>query len=356
MAHEIPGFVDAHAHLVRYAAGAQPPYDWNDPACITAWHRAVAAAGSTPMDEPPEPTPPGDIAVRIEEGLRRAASSGLVEITEAGMRDLGHLDALKTLRERGPLPLRVRVLIASGAADVSRMARLGDPWLEVVGVKFYADGWLGPRTCATAHPFEDRPGDTGLLFLSADELARRAGPFADAGWTVATHAIGDRAIETVLDGYEKVYGDACRQAAPRIEHAQVLRPDLVSRMAAMGVVVCIQPGFAVSDAATASAGLGERMASAYRWSSLLEAGVRVTTGSDFPVERLSPLLGLQHLVTGAPAGGRPVAEALPLSVALDLMTDEGAGTTVLGADPTAVPPESLADVPVLTTRPRGETA
>lgn len=351
MAAEVPGFVDAHCHLVREAAGVPHPYDRGEPASIAAWHRAVASAGSTPMDVPPPAGPGGDVTAAIGRGLERAAAVGLVEVTEAGMVELGHLDALRALRERGPLPLRVRVLLASRVADPARMTRLGDPWLEIVGVKFYADGWVGPRTCALAEPFSDDAGNRGLLFLDADALARRAAPFAEAGWTVATHAIGDRAVEAVLDAYEKVYGGGCRAAAPRIEHAQVIRPDLIERMVELGVVVCIQPSFAVSDAAAARPALGERMEHAYRWSELLAAGIRVISGSDFPVETLSPLAGLQHLVTGAPAGGDPVAETLPIEAALPLMTDASAGTTVLDADPRTVDPHRLAEVRVLATRP-----
>lgn len=303
-----PEFVDHHCHLIHYGAAPPRPYDPAEPEGIAAWHREVAAKGSTPMDEAPE-APPANVETSIAEALTWAASLGLVEITEAGLRDLRHLDALRNLREQGPLPLRVRLLIASGVAERAMPARLGDEWLDVIGVKFYADGWVGPRTCALTHPFDDVPGDRGVLFLSADELARRAAPFAAAGWTIATHAIGDRAMEAVLDAYEHVYGRDCRRAAPRIEHAQVLRPDLVARMMDMGVVACIQPSFAVSDAATAKRALGERMATAYRWSALLDAGVRVITGSDFPIESLDPHVGLRDLTT-----------SLPAEVALGLMT------------------------------------
>src|SRR5918997_5535392 len=258
MTWEGPGFVDAHAHLLRVASGVPAPFDPADKAAVAAWHRRVSERWSTPMDEEEPPVPVDDrLRGSLERALDQARAVGLVEITEAGLRDWGVLEALLALRARGELPVRVRLLIASGIADVKRMARTGDPWLEVVGVKFYADGWLGPRTCAMREPFTDDEGaGTGVLFLTADELASRADPFAEAGWTIATHAIGDRAIEVVLDAYEKVYGSDCPAAAPRVEHAQVLRADLVRRMASLGVVACIQPGFAVADAPEARSALG----------------------------------------------------------------------------------------------------
>jgi predicted amidohydrolase YtcJ len=336
---EGPGFVDHHAHLLRVAAGDVPPYDLGDPESIVAFHRGLSVRGLTPMDViAPVPDQP-DLAKALFNGLKRAHEAGLVQITEAGMTDWAHLDALRVLRDRGDLPVRVRLLVASGLAQGRRLPRVGDEMLEVEGVKFYADGWLGPRTCAVGEPFADKD-DIGILFLDALTLARRAEPFAEQGLTIATHAIGDRAIATVLDAYEMLYGEDCPAASPRIEHAQVLTPVIVERMAELGVTVCIQPGFAHSDLETARAGLGPaRMEHAYRWQALLDAGIPVITGSDHPVETLAPVEGLFRL-----------ADELGLDQALALMTDRAAGTTVLAADPHEA---NLEDLEVLETRCAG---
>ena len=348
---ELPGFVDAHTHLLRVAAGATPPYDLADPASIAKHHRSCGWRGVTPMDEP-YPYTAHDLDGQIGRWLERAAAVGLVEVWEAGLDQWEYLDALQRLRDRGLLPVRVRLLVASGIADVATMHRLGDALLDVVGVKFYADGWLGSRTCALCQPFADEEDNAGILFLDDVTLARRAEPFAEAGWTIATHAIGDRAIEAVLDAYDHVYGADCAAHAPRIEHAQVLAPHLVDRMAAMGVVACIQPGFAVSDAPHVRAALGrDRAALAYQWSALLDAGVRVIGGSDFPIESLAPLDGLQYLVTGAPLDGDQVAPTIELDTALALMTDASCGTTVLDADPREVDPRELHRIQVMEVRP-----
>ena len=354
MTWEGPGFVDHHVHLLRVAAEDWSNYDLSDPASIADWHRSVATKGSTPMDEHAPLGPRQDLAGMLERGLQRAAELGLVEVTEAGMTDWAYLDALVDRRERGVLPIRVRILVASGIADPKRMARLGDPWLEVIGVKLYADGWLGPRTCALCEPYADDPHSNGVLFLDKDALCRRIEPFAEAGWTVATHAIGDRAITEVLDAYEAVWGDDCAAVAPRIEHAQVLSTVLMERLAHLGVVACIQPGFAVSDAAAARAALGaERAEQAYDWNSLLESGARVIAGSDFPIESLSPLEGLARMVTGAGEDGRRVTAPVDMATTLGLMTDAEAGTTVLSEDPYEVDPEQIREIKVMSARPIG---
>ena len=346
MTYEGPGFVDHHTHLLRVSHPSTPSRSYES---ITAFHRSVLERWSTPMDELDKPLEVTDqLRGDLERGLAQARQLGLVEITEAGMTDWAYLDALRDLRVRDVLPTRVRILVASGIADPKRMQRTGDPWVEVIGVKLYADGWVGPRTCALCQPFTDEPDNDGVLFLDADALAKRADPYAEAGWTIATHAIGDRAIEACLDAYEKVFGRDCAGAAPRIEHAQVINADLVRRMADLGVVACIQPGFAVTDAESARAGLGDRWDEAYRWDLLLDAGVRVLAGSDFPIESLSPLVGLQRLVTGDFEDGRRAgAPTLPLDTALALMTDASAGVTVLSDDPHSTDEDELVKLEVL---------
>lgn len=352
MTWEGPGFVDHHVHLLRVAAEDWSNYDLTDPASIAAFHRSVASKGSTPMDEHAPLGERQDLPGMLERGLQQAAGLGLVQVTEAGMTDWRYLDALLDRREKGVLPIRVRILVASGVADPKRMSRLGDPWLEVIGVKLYSDGWLGPRTCALCDPYADDPDSDGVLFLDRDTLCRRIEPFAEGGWTVATHAIGDRAITAVLDAYEAVWGDDCAAAAPRIEHAQVLSPTLIQRMAHLGVVACIQPGFGVSDAAAARSALGpERAAYAYNWNSLLDAGARVIAGSDYPIESLSPLEGLARMVSGAGEDGRVVTEPVELGRTLPLMTDATAGTTVLSEDPAEVDPTELRRIEVVEARP-----
>ena len=281
------------------------------------YHRRVFADGSTPMDEPPGEPKAEDLVAALRGGLQKAAGLGLTGISEMGMSDWRHWDALVELRDLdGDLPCAVRVFVASGAVDLPRMREAvarSDDRLALVGVKFYADGWLGPRTCACSQPFADvDPPDDGILFQDADTLARRAAPVAEAGFRLATHAIGDRAIDHVLDAYERVYGgtEGCRAARPRVEHAQVLRPDLIDRMADLGVTACIQPCFATSDAESISLALAGRFPESYRWDLLLDAGVDVIAGSDFPIETLDPVLGLERLATGEFALDRAVAERL----------------------------------------------
>jgi predicted amidohydrolase YtcJ len=358
----VPGFADHHAHLLRTAAGVPfPP----GPAAVRDFHLRVAAEGSTPMDVLDPPLRGPDLPGRLRAALATAAASGLVEITEMGMRSWHYMDALVAAQEAGPLPLRVRVYLASGLAAESGAAEIDarrtdcGPWVRLDGVKFYADGWLGPRTCALCQDFADT-GARGLLFADATSLARRVAPLAASGWRIATHAIGDRAVQAVLDAYDLAWdGDrvALAAAAPRIEHASVLSGDLIARMASGGVTACIQPSFAVTDAGLLESALGPlRSESAYPYAAMVGAGVRMIAGSDYPIEVLEPLVGLARLTggrsdragfaTSRSAAGRA---CLPVAAAFASMTDPAAGETLLTADPRTASPEEIDSIEVIET-------
>jgi predicted amidohydrolase YtcJ len=369
---EIAGFVDQHTHLLKDAGGVGFPWQGGT---VRAFHERVARDGSTPMDvgEPPpgEPSPgepsPGEqpataLSDRLYQALAGAAETGLVEITEMGMRNWWYLDALDSLQQAGPLPVRVRVYLASGLAEQAGTAELSarraavGPWLRLDGIKFYADGWLVPRTCALCADFADE-GSVGILFADAATLARRAAPFAERDWRIATHAIGDRGIEAVLDAYELIWGrdrTAIAAAAPRIEHGSIQSAELAARCAELGVGVCIQPSFPVTDAAQVPAALGtEREQQAYPWAELARAGVSLLIGTDYPIEVIEPLVGLARLVNGrsdrpgfATEGTAPEHSRLPLDVALALATDQNAGTTRLSADPAAAGPASMDQIQI----------
>lgn len=362
--HEVSGFVDHHAHVLKESSGV--PYPWHG-TTVRAFHEQVRRDGLTPMDVPePAAAPLGELAARLHRGLAGAASVGLVEVTEMGMRQWRYLDALASGYRNEAPPVRLRIYLASGLAEETSgtelAARRGDcgPWVRLEGIKFYADGWLGPRTCAMCRSFNDEDSD-GILFQDSAALARRIEPFAERGWRIATHAIGDRAVETVLDAYELAWGhdlQAVAAAAPRIEHGSVVSDRLADRLAALGVSVCIQPSFPVTDAPQVPVALGaERMATAYPWAGLAARGVRLLLGTDYPIEVIEPLVSLARLVNGrsdrpgfGTAHTAPEHSRLPLDLAVQLATDETAGRTFLSCDPRAVSPAQLDQIEALGTQ------
>jgi hypothetical protein len=188
-------------------------------------------------------------------------------------------------------------------------------------------------------------------------------PFANAGLRIATHAIGDRAVTEVLDAYEYIYGGdpvATSKAGARIEHASLLSPQLIDRIATAGVTLCIQPSFATTDVQHVNRALPPTKARfAYPWRTLLGAGAQMITGSDHPIEALEPLVGLARLANGwsqrpgfQTNGRAPKWSRLNVVDAIRLMTDVSAGVTTVSTNLADASPEDIDDIEVLHCEPR----
>jgi predicted amidohydrolase YtcJ len=168
-------------------------------------------------------------------------------------------------------------------------------------------------------------------------------------------------VQTVLDAYALVFDrdeTAMAAAAPRVEHASVLSAELIARMASGGIVACIQPSFALTDAAELGPALGpERAGHAYAWTQMAEAGVAMLAGTDYPIEILEPLPSLARLVRGQSrragftSGTAPAQARLAAGTAFAMMTDPAAGQTLLSADPRAVPVTEIDRIEALGTLP-----
>ena len=166
--------------------------------------------------------------------------------------------------------------------------------------------------------YSDRPGHTGLLQNTPDELGAMCRKAATESWQVATHAIGDAGNRTVLDEYAKalplVTGKYTTRKQPRwrIEHAQILAVEDIPRFAELGVIASMQPTHATSDMPWVPARIGQaRLPGAYAWRRFLDAGVPLAFGSDFPVELPYVAHGLYAAITRQDAAGQPPDGWLP---------------------------------------------
>ncbi len=280
------------------------------------------------------PPAPGQARRLLAAATRAAAAAGLTGVGDAGGFGREGIDILRAMAKSGELPIRVYATVGAESKDLDAFLAgppIREGRLTVRAVKVYADGALGSRGAALLADYADDPGNRGLLLTRAAELDRVALACAKAGWQLWTHAIGDRGNRVALDAYEKAL-KAVRPADARfrIEHAQVISPEDVPRFAALSVIASVQPTHATSDMPWAEARVGkDRIRGAYAWRSLLNAGVRLCGGSDFPVERVSPLLGFYAAVSrqdleGKPPGGWYSGEKLSRVEALRLFTADNA--------------------------------
>jgi len=246
------------------------------------------------------------IAVAAEHCLAR----GLTTVTDMGVSQATY-EAYDSLRKRGELAIRSALFLTDDPQLLAAWFERGpevDPErrLLVRGIKLYADGALGSRGAALIEPYSDDPGNNGLLITGSDhigEVCRRA---LETGFQVGTHAIGDRGALVTLDAIERCFGKPRPEARFRVEHAQVMRLADIERMTRLGVIASMQPTHATSDMPWAEDRVGpQRILGAYAWRKMLDAGGRLTLGSDFPVELVDPRLGLYSAVSRQDREGQP---------------------------------------------------
>ena len=163
------GFVDHHARLLQTSVGRGLHVD-----DITAWHHLVLDRWSTPLDEPVEPLPLHDgTRGAIERGLHRAREVGVVELTEAGMDDWNYLEALLQLRARlGELPVRVRILVASGIADPKRKNISLEPDGRTLRVPASCKGDAARLSAGPGHRRPGPASQSGLSLVSRSHWRR----------------------------------------------------------------------------------------------------------------------------------------------------------------------------------------
>jgi len=125
-------------------------------------------------------------------------------------------------------------------------------------------------------------------------LYEKAKEGIEAGFSIATHAIGDRANQLVMDAYEqlRMEGIADADTILRIEHTQIMKEEDIERMHHFDIKSIPQSIHCISDAMMAKARLGKRDSIAYPWRSLIDHGLKPAGSSDFPIESANPLLGI----------------------------------------------------------------
>jgi predicted amidohydrolase YtcJ len=311
------------------------------------------------------------------------AEVGLTGVHDAGLT----LDQIRTLQraaDEGWLTARVYAMIGGDIPALDHFCEdglllgYGDGRVTVRSLKLYVDGALGSRGAALIEEYSDDPGNHGLLMMEPAAYGTVVDRAMGCGLQVNSHAIGDRGARVVLDAYEAALSNHPENPGRhRMEHAQVLADAEIARFAPLGVIASVQPTHATSDMPWAEQRVGDRIEGAYAWRRLAQSGARLALGSDFPVERVNPMLGFYAAVTrqdaeGMPEGGWYADQVLTREEALKGFTLDAAyagfqedelGTiaagkradfVVLGRDPMTAPADELLGTEVLMTVVGGE--
>jgi predicted amidohydrolase YtcJ len=264
----------------------------------------VLVDNATALIDSKIPAPTAELRERrILAAAKVATELGFTAVHEMGIED-ATAAVYEKLAAENRLPLRVYAYLAGNAATAEQLrTRAPKPAtgrFVMRGVKYFADGALGSRGARLYEPYDDDKGNHGLWVTEPKQLAAAVDASVAGGWQTAIHAIGDAGIGSVLDAYlaaQTKQGAAAIDRRLRIEHVQVIAQKDVPRMVQARAVASMQPTHATSDSPWAEARVGKaRIAGGYAWRTMLDNKVPVAFGSDFPVEEVDPLLGLDAAV------------------------------------------------------------
>ncbi len=379
------GHISGHACLVNTAVLEMLPEEVPH----TYGFLAEEAMGAALRLRPPHSLT--ELAAAIETAARICRAEGVTACAEAGIGSelFAHSPveaaAYQLAHASGRLPIRLQLMIAADALKPVTTAHedltshafglglrtgFGDGRLSLGALKVFTDGGMMARTAALTGPYRGTTS-AGQLQMPAEQLEDTIVRGHLAGWQLAVHAIGDRAVDVALDALEKAQGMHPRpHARHRIEHAGLVRPDQLPRFAAVGATAVIQPSFLRYFGDDYAAIMGEERAPwLYRGRGFLDHGIRLVGSSDRPVADGAPLRAIQFMVERASESGQVIGVAENISVdealraytvdaahachwedsAGSLTSGKRADLVVLGDDPHSVPTSRIGDIEVMRT-------
>jgi predicted amidohydrolase YtcJ len=253
----------------------------------------------------------------------------------------------------------------------------GNEWVRIGPAKLFQDGSGGGRTAAMFDAYPGQPENSGITYYDQQELNERFTAAHAAGFQLAAHAIGDRAITMVLDAYAHALGaEAGRDLRPRVEHCGMCTPEILEKLVRLKAFAAPQPTFVHYLGDSYLRNFTERqLALAYPLDAFQQEGIPFSISSDVPVTPPDSMINLHAAVTRKTMDGDDMApgQAITIESALRAYTAGGAygsfeegikgqiapgmlaDLVVLSRDPTAVPADELLDIEIRRTVLHGET-
>ena len=297
----------------------------------------------------------------LRTGIRHGLARGVTQVHNTDT-DWSTFDAARRLRTKGETDLRFYVM--APLAEWEKLAGIvtaegrGDDWVRWGGLKGMADGALGSRTALMRRAYRTDPQNFGFALQSFEKFGEWVAAGDRAGLQVAAHAIGDLAIDKVLDIFAAVSAkNGARDRRFRIEHAQHIALDAIPRFAKQGVIASMQPYHAIDDGRWAAKAIDEEtLKGSWAFRSLLDSGAKVTFGSDWPVAELDPLGGIQAAVLrqtadGLQPGGFVPAQRITALEALTAYTRTNAYAGLQERKLGTFEPGKLADLVIMSDNP-----
>ena len=250
--------------------------------------------------------------------------------------NLYQADLLKELAQDGlPLNVSLPMTLVPGQSPARRAELLRAAAQAPVGrlsfgrVKMFMDGVFDTWTAFRTDDYPQKAGFRSAPLFDAEEFAQICIEADALGLQIAVHAVGDGAVRSTLDGYAAARTkNGPRDARHRIEHIDMIHPDDLPRLAALGVVASMQPvhppGLAGLPLEPTVSIMGQaRWKDTFPWRAIKDQGVALAFGTDWPVSPLSPLYALHCALSRKPWGQGQPDQRLTLGEALDAYTHAG---------------------------------
>jgi predicted amidohydrolase YtcJ len=288
---------------------------------------------------------PSYMKALVKEGLPAYSKHGHTTLHAIGLMPESppteHFDQYFQLEKSGDLPLRVVINPSDPLPwSLEPITGFGTDMVKLGSKKIFLDGSMGGHTAAFLEPYSDAPEEMGIFAHTEEELTRMFQEAYDAGLEVSVHAIGDAAMERVLNSAERVYPsidetDPFKRLAQcdkrlRIIHAALIKPAHIGRLKKLPVMLDVQPGAIHSDVQMVEARIGaDRLKYLMPFRTFIDNGILLTGGSDAPVDPPIPLNGIQCAVTrrdlnGLPDAGLQADEAISVYEAVAMYTKNAA--------------------------------
>jgi predicted amidohydrolase YtcJ len=306
-------------------------------------------------------TPGETLAGRIAD-YKKLNDAGLTTIRHPGI-SVAEYRMLQEMQKRRELTIRINALLRAGNPNADQPITSsgirqgeGDAWLRVGGIKLGVDGGFegGLMRSVYEKPWDENGAFRGLQTMDTERFVASVRDLNRQDWRVATHAVGDAAIDLVLNAYEKANAD--RSIVDRrwsIEHAFIGRADHLPRMKALAVAISAQHHLYLAGPSLVKYWGAERAAITTPARMYLDAGLQVSSGSDAPVVPYPPLWTIYHFITRDTITGGVLGadQRVTRQQALRMATINNAWLNMEERTKGSIEPGKLADLVILNEDP-----
>jgi predicted amidohydrolase YtcJ len=296
----------------------------------------------------------------ITRACQQALKEGITSYQEAGL-TAQIIRAYLNLQAKHMLPVRVYMMIASNLLDAivktGLVTGFGNEWLKIGAIKIVMDGGMGGKTAALYEPYEGTHHNRGIIYMKQAKLNNIVKKAHDAGFQIAIHAIGDRAIDISLNALERAVEEQPRKNhRHRIEHCGLTPPYIIERLKKLKIQPIGQPPFIYNIGDSFKQNLGtKRIRWTYPFKTWFNEGLHPSGSSDRPAgsSDYAPLIGIWAAVNRRTETGKILApeEKITIEQAIRMYTINAAYTNFEENEKGSIEQGKLADMVVLSDDP-----